>query len=108
MNKQLITMMLFLSVIVSMPVSAGSIETAMMDWQIKQLFQPGKYRDSQEKQGRVFIYAGLKSSDVMRALDEHFDRMQSMMFTGTVVTDDSGAPLRDPETGGLVVEEDGC
>jgi len=90
------------------PLSAGSIETAMMDWQIKQLFQPGNYRHNQEKQGRVFIYAGLKGSDVTRALDEHFDRIQSMMFTGTVVTDKKGTPVRDPETGGLVVEEDGC
>ena len=108
MNKQLFTIVLLLFVAVSMPVSAGSIETAMMDWQIKQLFQPGKYRDSLEKQGRVFIYAGLKSSDVMRVLDEHFDRIQSMMFTGTVVTDDAGTPLRDPKTGNVVVEEDGC
>jgi len=108
MNKLGLTLMVFLFVAVSSSVSAGSIENAMMDWQVKQLFQPGKYRDSLEKQGRVFIYAGLKSSDVMRALDEHFDRIQSMMFTGMVMTDDSGTPLRDPETGGLVVEEDGC
>ncbi len=108
MNKYSLTMTVLLFAAVSMPVSAGSIETAMMDWQIKQLFQPGKYRDSLEKQGRVFIYAGMKSSMVMKALDEHFDRIQSMMFTGTVVTDDVGTPLRDPKTGNVVVEEDGC
>jgi hypothetical protein len=108
MNKYSLTMTVLLLVAMNSPVSAGSIETAMMDWQIKQLFQPGNYRDSQEKQGRVFIYAGLKSSDVMRAMDEHFDRIQSMMFTGTVVTDNKGNPVRDPETGGVIVEEDGC
>jgi hypothetical protein len=108
MNKYSLTMTVLLFAAVSMPVSAGSIETAMMDWQIKQLFQPGKYRDSLEKQGRVFIYAGMKSSMVMKALDEHFDRIQSMMFTGTVVTDKKGTPLRDQETGRLVVEDDGC
>ena len=108
MNKYRLTMTVLLFAAVSIPVSAGSIETAMMDWQIKQLFEPGKYRDSLEKQGRVFIYAGLKSSDVMRALDEHFDRIQSMMFTGTVVTDKTGSPVRDPKTGNVVVEEDGC
>ena len=108
MNRYSLTMTALLIAAMNSPLSAGSIETAMMDWQVKQLFQPGKYRDSLEKQGRVFIYAGLKSSDVMRALDEHFDRIQSMMFTGMVMTDDSGTPLRDPETGGLVVEEDGC
>ena len=108
MNKYSLTMTVLLFAAVSMPVSAGSIETAMMDWQIKQLFQPGKYRDSLEKQGRVFIYAGMKSSMVMKALDEHFDRIQSMMFTGSVVTNKKGTPLRDQETGKLVVEDDGC
>ena len=108
MNRYSLTMTALLIAAMNSPLSAGSIETAMMDWLVKQLFQPGTYRHKQEKQGRVFIYAGLKSSDVARALDKHFDRIQSMMFTGTVVTDKKGTPVRDPETGGLVVEEDGC
>ena len=34
--------------------------------------------------------------------------MHRMMFVNTVVTDDNGVPLTDPETGELVVENDGC
>ena len=31
-----------------------------------------------------------------------------MMFINTVVTDDDGLPLKDPETGMVVTEKDGC
>ena len=31
-----------------------------------------------------------------------------MMFVNTVVTDDNGNPLKDPESGEVVVEHDGC
>jgi hypothetical protein len=31
-----------------------------------------------------------------------------MMFINTVVTDDDGVPMTDPETGELLVENDGC
>jgi hypothetical protein len=54
------------------------------------------------------IYDGMRSADVEKALDEAFDRIDSMMFVNTVVTDTEGAPVHDPETGQLVVEEDGC
>ena len=42
------------------------------------------------------------------ALDEQFDRIEYMMFTGTIVTDASGAVLTDPETGEIRVENDAC
>jgi len=77
-------------------------------WQLRQLFEPSATQLAVEKRGRVFIYDGLNDTDVEQAMDEEYDRVHSMMFIRTVVTDVQGEPLRDPDTGELVVEDDDC
>jgi hypothetical protein len=77
-------------------------------WQLSLLFNPGDHQFEMERRGRVFIYDGLHDTVVEQALDEQYDRIEGMMFVNTVVTDDDGVPLTDPETGELVVEDDGC
>jgi len=77
-------------------------------WQMKRLFQPSHADLRSEARGRVMIYDGLTDKAVARALHEQFDRVDSMMFTRIVVTDDDGAPRRDPDSGAVLHEDDGC
>jgi hypothetical protein len=78
------------------------------NWQLSLLFNPGEQQYKMESRGRVFIYDGLRDSEVERALDEQYDRVESMMFINTVITDDYGVPMRDEDTGEMLVENDGC
>ena len=74
---------------------AGSDE----DWQLQLLFEPSEQQRLVEDKGRVVIYDGLKSKDVDKALDQHFDRIEHMMFIRTKVS--------APE-GGYAQVDDGC
>ena len=77
-------------------------------WQTNALFHPSPRQLEAEHNGRVMIYHRLADTEVAKAMDTQFDRIESMMFTGTVVTDDGGEPLRNKDTGEEVVEDDGC
>jgi len=41
-------------------------------------------------------------------MDQHPERIEAMMFVRTKSTDANGELLRDPKTGEVVTEEDGC
>lgn len=94
--------------IIAIFLHAGYAHADVLDWYKKQLFEPTETQLAMEQRGRVMIYDGLRDTDVQRALDEQFERVDAMMFTGTVVTDEQGEPARDKETGEVLVENDGC
>jgi hypothetical protein len=71
----------------------------LSDYQLRRLFEPTMSEYVAEKKGKVHIYDGLTSSQVDDALNNHFERIDSMMFTRIVQIDDQGEQY---------VEEDGC
>jgi len=93
------------------PVQADELDQVAMaveKWQYNRLFNPSPADRKAEKRGAIVIYDGLTDVTVNQALDQNFDRIQNMMFTRTVVTDENGEPKVDPATGNIVREDDGC
>lgn len=68
-------------------------------WQLKQLHTPSPSLREAEQRGRVTIYDGLNVAEVNQAMDEQFERIESMMFIRT--------EHPTPE-GKVLVEDDGC
>lgn len=83
-------------------------DDSMYGWQLSLLFEPSPAQLKVEDRGRVVIYDSLRSSDIERAMDEQFDRVDNMMFVNTIITDTQGMPIMDPDTGVAMVEDDGC
>jgi len=78
------------------------------NWQMTRLFHPSEANLASEEKGKIIIYSGLTDKVVARALDANFGRIESMMFTKTIRTGATGIPLRDLETGEILIEDDGC
>ena len=84
-----------------------SPDVGQIEW--RRLFEPspGELRD--EAAGRIYIYEGLPTRDIERAMDEEFKRVQSMMFIRVKPRDDNGN--KAPQTPGSdagYVQDDGC
>lgn len=78
---------------------AQSPDDNLHDWQVRRLMEPSTAELQKERSGNVYIYDGLDELEVERALNTHFDRIEHMMFVGTM--------RRSPD-GGTVVESGGC
>jgi hypothetical protein len=98
-----------LAIPLHMPVLAQEVAaaTGADRWQMRRLMQPTPAELNREAKGEVFIYENLKDTEVKAALDANFDRMDHMMFIGTVKTDESGEVQRDPSTNAPVIEDNG-
>ena len=63
---------------------------AAEEFQERRLLAPTAAEERMERQGRVYIYDGLREETVDRAMDTQFDRVQNMMFVGTRYTTETG------------------
>ena len=88
--------------------TAATAGKDVRDIDLRRLFEPAPAELRAEESGRIYIYEGLRETDVERAMEEEFDRVESMMFIRVKKTDKTGKTLKDPETGDAVVEDDGC
>lgn len=99
-----ITVLTMIAVMVMHPASASA-----GSWQENLLFSPTPAQlEVEQSRNRIMIYHGLRDVQVSAAMDQHFDRIEHMMFTGTVVTDHQGEAIIDPDSGQAMVEDDGC
>jgi len=74
----------------------------------RRLFHPTMQEVQAEEQGRVVIYDQMKPADIDQALEQEFERVESMMFVRILKTDPDGRPKVDPQTGSYEMEDDGC
>ena len=84
------------------------LENAQLAWQRARLLHPTAAQRNAERQQQVFIYVAVTDRDVEAAMDAGFDRMESFLFANVIVTDENGQPLRDPQSGRIIVESEDC
>lgn len=93
------------ALVLSTPAAAAA---DVAEIELRRLFEPTEAELAAESKGRIYIYDGLRDVDIQRALDQEFERVESMMFIRSRKTDESGKVERNPQTGEEVVEDDGC
>lgn len=93
--------MLKTTVIIAAITALIAIKSAQAEdtYQYRVLFTPSENQLEAESRGHIMIYDGMQLSEVNLAMDEHYDRIENMMFVRTVIPVEFG----DDE-----IEEDGC
>jgi hypothetical protein len=92
-----------------LPCTALASGKSTDDWQLQMLLQPTReqLRIETEKD-RVFIYSRVKDTDIDRAMDEQFSRLQHMMFVNTLVVQKKRPTAGAPSKPVLIEHDDGC
>ncbi len=89
------------------PGTTATANTSPGNWQLRRLMEPTESELVREAQGEVVIYDRLTDKQVDAAMSAHPERIRSMMFLGTIITDEQGEAKVD-ETGMFAMEDDGC
>lgn len=71
-------------------VVSSSVFGGNNDYQLKNLFSPTEGALQAEENGRVMIYDRLSSETVNMAMDQHFGRIENMMFIRTQYIQENG------------------
>lgn len=96
--KDLATLILVLAGIAANLMFQESLaEDRVADWQLRQLHEPSSGLLSRESDGWVTIYDGVMVSEVDRAMDQQFDRIDSMMFVRTRWPVEEGSYYEEPD-----------
>lgn len=82
------------------------VEGALYKWQVRRLLEPNQLELERETKGAVFVYQGLKDTDVELAMDTYPERIGQMMFVKVIRTDEQGNIMRHPETGEPIMDDD--
>ncbi len=88
----------------AVPASASDVR----EIELRRLMEPTPAERAQEDRGQIYIYDGLRDTDIQHAMDEEFHRIEHMMFIRTHKTDPHGEVKRDASTGEALIEDDGC
>ena len=78
------------------------------DIELRRLYEPTPAELRDEAAGRIYIYDGLRDTDIAHAMDAAYDRIENMMFIRVKRTDERGEVMKDPETGADLVDDDDC
>ena len=108
-NKRSILQIISIAICASLvPITATGRASNKVDTiQLRNLFEPGQSQLHRETKGHIYIYDGITDRLVNQTMDNQFNRIQNMMFVGTVVTDKQGEPAVDDQ-GDVIAEDDGC
>lgn len=97
-----------LSLILSLAMQGTVLAAELRDIELRRLLEPTQAELKSEAKGRIFIYEGLRETDVEQAMEQQFDRIESMMFIRVQRTNEKGEVKKDPKTGAVLVHDDGC
>ena len=100
--------MRFWTISLLLAMSTVSLAVDVSEIELRRLFDPTPAEIQAESSGRIYIYEGLRDIDVERAIEEEFNRVDSMMFIRVKQTDEEGDVRKDPESGQAMVQDDGC
>jgi hypothetical protein len=85
---------------------AGSAQSKdLREIELRRLFEPTPAELRWEREGRIYIYEGLREEDIARALREQFNRAHSMMF---IRVQPSRAPSGSGDAATVYYQDDGC